>query len=91
MNISLLPIGGDLGAALGLVFIVIGAIVHIGFALSVWADAANMVRYQQRSTFLLGGTFWALATLMGGVFVVGVYWLIHHSNLRSRWPPKDQG
>jgi hypothetical protein len=55
------------------------AIVHIAFAISVLADAKQI-----RNTFLVKGYIWALATLLGGEFVVVIYWVIHHSNLRSQ-------
>ena len=62
------------------------AIVHIGFASAVWADAANLWRQFRRTTVLVGGGFWALATLLGGVFVALAYWVIHHSILRPSSP-----
>jgi hypothetical protein len=54
------------------------AIVHIAFAIAVFSDA------KPRNTFLVKGYIWALATLLGGEFVVVIYWIIHHSNLRSQ-------
>lgn len=60
-------------------------IVHVGFAFAVLADSGLMWRHFRRNTFLVGGAVWALATLLGGVFVVAVYWLVHHSTLR---PPQ---
>lgn len=53
------------------------AVVHITFALAVFSDS------HRRTTFLVQGWVWTLAILLGGVFVVGIYWLIHHSNFRS--------
>ena len=61
------------------------AIVHVGFAFAVWTDSGLMWRRLRRNTFLVSGGIWALATLLGGAFVAGVYWLIHHSTLR---PPQ---
>jgi hypothetical protein len=54
------------------------AIVHIAFAVAVLSDA------NRGNTFLVGGRVWALATLLGGLFVVGIYWVIHHSSIRSQ-------
>lgn len=58
------------------------AVVHVGFAFAVLADTGMMQRNQRREPFLVGGVIWALATLLGGVFVAAIYWLIHHSTLR---------
>jgi len=57
------------------------AIVHVGFAVAVLADAGSMPHKLRREPFLVGGVMWALATLLGGVFVAAVYWLVHHSTL----------
>lgn len=60
------------------------AIVHVGFAFAVASDSGLLWRHFRRNTFLVSGWLWALATLLGGVFVAGVYWLVHHSTLRPR-------
>ncbi len=60
------------------------AVVHIGFAGAVWADAGDLKRREQ-GPVLTGPFFWTAATLLGGVFVAGIYWLMHHSTL-SRQP-----
>lgn len=60
---------------------VVTAIVHVGFACAVWADTGLMQRRLRREPFLVGGILWALATLLGGVFVAAIYWLVHHSTL----------
>lgn len=54
------------------------AIVHIAFTVAVYSDS------NRRNTFLVRGYMWALATLLGGLFVVGLYWVIHHSSIRSQ-------
>jgi hypothetical protein len=54
------------------------AIVHIAFAVAVLSDA------NKGDTFLVKGGVWALATLLGGLFVVSIYWVIHHSSIRSQ-------
>ncbi|HSI14498.1 MAG TPA: hypothetical protein VK961_20780 [Chthoniobacter sp.] len=60
---------------------IITAIVHVGFAAAVLADAGMMPHKLRREPILVGGVIWALATLLGGVFVAVVYWLVHHSTL----------
>ena len=60
------------------------AIVNIVFAIGVFADATRMLNDAGRNTELVPGPMWAFATLIGGVFVAAVYWLIHHSTLSNR-------
>jgi hypothetical protein len=59
---------------------VITAIIHIAFAIEVYLD----VQPRNQGTFLVGRLIWALATLLGGVVTVGIYWAIHHSTLRPK-------
>lgn len=66
----------------------INAIVHVIFAGAVAKDAGTIYKIG-RQTALVGGSVWAFATLLGGVFVAAIYWFIHHStftigNLRDK-------
>jgi len=65
---------------------VLVAIVHISFALAVLQDSQSLFRREQRSTVFVNGVIWALATLLGGVFMAAIYWVIHHSTLRRLQP-----
>ena len=56
-------------------------VIHIAFALAVLADTRRLVDRQARQLVLVPGWVWALATLLGGVFVAAVYWLLHRSTL----------
>jgi len=60
---------------------VITAIIHLAFAAAVYAEAELLWTRRRRRTFLVGSVIWALATLLGGVFVAAIYWVIHHSTL----------
>jgi hypothetical protein len=60
------------------------AIVHIVFAVGVFADATRMDRERGQGTRIVPGPMWAFATLLGGVLVAAAYWLIHHSSLSER-------
>ena len=78
------PLAGSLGIAWIFAVSILTAIVHIAFAGAVLADSGAMWRHLRRKTFFVSGGIWALATLLGGVFVAGVYWLVHHSTLRPQ-------
>jgi heme/copper-type cytochrome/quinol oxidase subunit 4 len=55
------------------------AVVHVSFAVAVFLDARRL----PRKPILVLPIVWALATLLGGVFVAAVYWVMHHSRLNS--------
>ena len=55
----------------------LAAVVHVSFAVAVFLDARRL----PRKPILVLSVVWALATLLGGLFVAAVYWVIHHSRL----------
>jgi hypothetical protein len=63
---------------------ILTAVVHLCFAAAVFNDAETLLLHAQRKTVLVGCGLWALATLLGGVFVAAIYWLLHHSSI---FPP----
>lgn len=67
-------------ASIELLLLMINVIVHVMFAGAVAKDAGNLNKITQK-TALVSGVTWAFATLVGGVFVATIYWLIHHSKL----------
>jgi hypothetical protein len=81
LNISAGNQFGGLAIAFTFLFWLLAVVVHVSFAIGVWSDATTFQRAGSRLS-LVGPAVWALATLFGGVFVAGVYWVIHHSSLR---------
>ncbi len=79
---SLLPMSFAIGGVS--IFWIVTAITHISFACGVFVDVGYLRRYERRGTFLVGRFIWTLATLIGGVYVAAIYWLIHHSSLRPK-------
>ena len=66
--------------SLALMMLVVKAMVNIAFASAVARDAGKLAK-RQHPTWLTSGVTWAFATLVGGVWVVAIYWLVHYSSL----------
>ena len=73
--------GGEQIILFWIVFYFLVTIINVIFAVAVYSDAKDLYQYTQKQTFLVDTGIWALATLFGGVFVAGIYWVIHHSTL----------
>lgn len=68
---------------------VLTTLIHLAFAWAVLDDASVTWRIERRKTLFVSGGLWALATLLGGVLVAGLYWVMHHSTLRPETPAAD--
>lgn len=58
----------------------INGVLHLIFASAVARDSGNLARQGQKPVLVSGAT-WSFATLIGGVFVAAMYWILHYSTL----------
>ena len=66
------------------IIMVLNALLHILFAAAIARDIGNLNKLHVEPR-LLSGMTWVLATLIGGILVVGLYWLVHHSALARQF------
>lgn len=58
-------------------YYILMAVVHLAFAAAVAKDAGRLLQ-SRGSTILVGPVMWSFATIIGGVWVAAVFWLMHH-------------
>jgi hypothetical protein len=84
MNLNLpIPSASTLPFFLAAAFFLGTVIVHVGFAAAVARDARQLSR-ERSGPLIAGSLLWTLATLLGGVYVAGLYWVVNHSALSRR-------
>jgi len=71
-------------------YYILMAIVHFAFAAAVAKDAGGLLQ-SRGSTILVGPVMWSFATIIGGVWVAAVFWVLHHLPLlqQSNYRVKD--
>ena len=62
---------------------VLTVVLHIIFASGVARDIHHLDK-RHLAPQIIPGYAWVLATLLGGVLTLALYWLIHHSTLAFR-------
>ncbi len=67
-------------STISIVIIIISAFVNILFAAGVAKDVSHFTQAKV-TTQIVPGSVWVIATVIGGVWVALVYWIIHHSSL----------
>ena len=63
------------------VFGILTTVVNVLFAFAVFKDATKVNHHPNGKPVLVDGITWTISTLLGGVFVASIYWVIHHSTL----------
>lgn len=81
------PFSQSVSSIATIVFI-LNVILHILFAAGVAKDVGNLNRMKIPTQFV-SGSIWVLATLIGGVLVLALYWLMHHSALARNFKIKE--
>ena len=66
---------------LGILVAGITVVLNILFAISVYTDVERLAREDKHRPVLVPGYVWAMATLIGGVFVAIGYWVVHRSSI----------
>jgi len=64
----------------------INGLIHLLFAGGVARDC-GILHKRNLKPVLVSPATWSFSTLLGGVWVAGIYWLIHHSTFTR--PPKE--
>jgi hypothetical protein len=65
----------------GIAVAIATVLLHLMFAAAVYVDARRLVDRDKLKAVMVPGEIWALATLLGGVFVAMGYWVIHRSTI----------
>ncbi len=73
----------SINETLSILFILLTGLLHILYAGGIAKDIGNLAKKSIQPLFL-PGIGWVLATLLGGIFTVLVYWLMHHSSLSKK-------
>jgi hypothetical protein len=67
-------------ASIQFIAILLNAIIHIIFAGAVARDAGALYN-RGCPTIMVSGVTWSFATLIGGVIIATIYWILHHSTI----------
>ena len=81
MNLNLGPEYAPLMMLIAVAGVVLTVIIHIAFAVGVYRNASTTL--QTRTVWFVTPFIWAMATLLGGVFVATAFWAIHYSRLHA--------
>ncbi len=61
----------------------LNAFIHILFAGAVAKDAGALYN-RGCPTIMVSGVTWSFATLLGGVIIATIYWILHHSTITRK-------
>jgi hypothetical protein len=85
MNFNLPSDMAPIGLLVFIAFWIATVAIHVMFAIAVYRDAASL-NLRGTGTVFVSPFIWCLSVLIGGVFLAGIYWLIHHSMFRRTEP-----
>ena len=71
----------QIAVAFGILAAILTTALNILFAVAVYLDAQSLIDREKLRTVLVPAYIWALATLVGGVFVAVGYWVVHRSSV----------
>jgi hypothetical protein len=74
---------GSITQTLSLLFLLLTGVLHILYAAGIAKDIGDMSKKHMHPIFL-PSIGWVLAGLIGGIFTLLIYWLIHHSSLSRK-------
>lgn len=74
---------GSFSNNVSLLILVLTFLVHLFCAIGVARDSNNFTR-QQIPTQIISPPVWVMASLLGGIIVLALYWAMHHSTLARR-------
>ena len=78
MNINLPGQFATFGPMIAVVILILTILVHVAFCGAVIGDGRRL-KHLGKDTVLVGFEIWTVGTLLGGVFVAGIYWAVHYS------------
>lgn len=74
-----MAVGGLTIAPLAILMALLAFLVHLFFAIGVSAHAKTYSR--NHSLWFVGRVMWFIASLLGGVPIAAIYWVMHCSTL----------
>lgn len=88
MSNLLAPFAQSISSISAILFL-LNALLHVIIAAGIAKDIGYRHK-RQAVTLFIPGIAWVLSTLIGGILVLAVYWLIHYSSLAQSGRQTDR-